>query len=403
MATTAQTPAALPRAVRFMAWARAVRWAGWGFGDGLLPLFIFFAADTFAEAGLFKAMFEIVSILSLPIIGSYEDRISARHLIIIALIAYPFVGISYFLAGTLGAAVFIVIARAIHGFAATVEYLSVNTYFRRFAKRAELGTAFGYIDSCSNFGWIITALIGMGLAPIVPIHWLLAAVVPFSLVALVLVLHAPVDKPRVRVPALTSFLRSYKNAFDEWRTWGRRLWFFTALMFFVTLLDDLMLFFIPIDAYIEGAQPTLVILLMVVAALPSLFGIRLGRLVDRYGPLPVVAGSLVGVAIVMGSIAIFPLYGVKVAASFVLGILFECFIIVQRREIVTLGPAATSGQRGGAFESIMTLGNLSAPVLLGTALDTVGFESVLGIVACIALFLSFTYIVTQRRFRFVTS
>ncbi len=59
----------LPYGVRIIAWTRAIRWVGWGLGEALIPIFIFSFSSTFAEAGFFRGVYDIVSLLSLPIIG----------------------------------------------------------------------------------------------------------------------------------------------------------------------------------------------------------------------------------------------------------------------------------------------------------------------------------------------
>jgi len=108
-----QTPKSEPLSdgVKQIALARTIRWIGWGFGESLIPLFIFYFSRSFAEAGLFKSIYDIATLLTLPIIGAWADRTPAKSLIVVALLLYPLVGLSYFLAGVFGAAIFIVLAR----------------------------------------------------------------------------------------------------------------------------------------------------------------------------------------------------------------------------------------------------------------------------------------------------
>lgn len=200
----------LPAGIRRIALARTVRWFGWGFGEALIPLFILQFSRSFAEAGAFRAAYDATMLLALPIIGMLADRVSARFLIIVALIIYPWVGVGYYLAGALGLGIFIILARVVNGLTWGLENVGVNTYFRRLSPRNLLGSSFGFIDTWSNFGWILAALIGMVLAPHVPTHILLAAVIPTSIVALLIARRVPKDIVRATKKPRPSILASYK-------------------------------------------------------------------------------------------------------------------------------------------------------------------------------------------------
>lgn len=375
--------------IKLIAWARTIRWIGWGFGESLIPLFIFSFSKTFAEAGLFRSTYEIVMLLTLPIIGMLADRIPARNIILFALLLYPLVGISYFLAGIFGMAIFLVIARALNGLLWGAEDVGVGTYYRRMIGNNGIGRSFGYIDSLSNFGWIIAALIGMVLVSFVPIYFLLLLVSPFAIGALFIAVKAPKDT--VYVKEKISLVSSYKIAIKEWLGWNNELRLLGALVLLSSLIGALIWFFIPIDAYIEGAKPMFVILLTVVAAIPSLFGYLLGKMVDKAGEKPLLSFGLIFITVILILIALFPQYGVKLVASFFIGIILELFSIIQRSLVTTLGSADSYGERGGVFETIITLGDLVAPLLLGILLDILGFSYAAIIVAVISVILLISF------------
>lgn len=387
----------LPRGVKIIAWARTIRWIGWGFGEALIPIFIFSFSSTFAEAGLFRSTYEIATLLALPIIGAWADRTSAKYLIIVALLLYPLVGVSYFLAGFFGAAIFIIIARGLNGTLWGMENIGVSTYYRRLANHNNLGSSFGYIETWSNFGWIIAALIGMYLVSFVPIHYLLLAISPAAVVALFVALRAPRDISRNGNAKSDSLVSSYRKAFSEWKSWNNHLWLLGALVIFSGIIEALMWFFIPIDAYIDGAKPAMVVLLVVIAAIPTLFGYTLGKIADKRNKYFLIAIGLLGVAVIMIGLAIFPQYAFKLIASFALGVLLELFAVIQKILVTTLGPAETYGQRGSAFESVATLGDLSAPLILGVALDVAGFTNVSFIIASVAVILCISYALVKNR------
>jgi MFS family permease len=283
---------------------------------------------------------------------------------------------------------FIVVARVINGLTWGLENVGVNTYFRRLSPRTLLGSSFGFIDTWSNFGWIVAAVIGMVLAPHIPTHILLLAVIPTSIIALLVARRVPKDRVRTTKKPRPSLLASYRLLAKEWRHWNKNLWLLSVLVLFTGIIQALMWFFIPIDAYVEGAKPAMVILLSIIAVIPSLFGYTFGKLSDHKNKYVLLAAGLVGVAGVAIGLAVFPAYGFKLIASFLFGVLLELFFVVQQSLVTTLGSSKAYGERGGAFESVATIGDLIGPLVLGFSLDKLGFGNVAICVAVVAVALS---------------
>lgn len=369
------TTSAMPQSVKLLAWSRAVRWVGWGFGESLIPIFILGFTHTFAEAGLMRAVVDIAALLALPVVGALADRMSARKLILIGLAVYPLVGLAYYFAGVFGMAIFIVIARALNGLTWEFEDMGINTYYNRVAPKDSLASAFGYIDTWANLGWIAAALVGILLLPFVPIHTLLLMIAPFSIFALLMARRVPPDTPTGTVVQKPGLLGPYKDALRECRSWSRHLWLLCSLDTFQSIISVLMWFFIPLDAYIEGAKPALVVLMMVVATIPSLFGYVFGRFADKGNKYVLLSAGLLFAALVMAGMAAFPSFASKLVASFLLSLLLEFLSVIQQRLVASLGKDETYGERQGAFGSITTLSGLAAPLLVGALLDSLGFST----------------------------
>jgi MFS family permease len=385
-----------PPGVKLFMWSRLVRWLGWGFGESLIPIFIFSLSVSYAEAGLMNAAYNLALLCSLPIIGSLVDRTSAKTFVIIALIAYPFVGVGYFLAGVTGMAGFIIFARALNGVTWAFEGTGIDTYYRRTTNRACLSSSFGFIETWTNFGWILAALVGIVLIKFFPVHYLLLAIAPFSLLALPLALKAPADKA-VPAPQLRK-MNSYAAAFVEFRNWNVHLHLLAGLVLMMGIISSLVGFFVPIDAYVEGASLTMVILLGVVATLPMLFGFPFGRIADRHNKYILIALTLILSAVVVAGLSVFPYYWFKLVASFLLGLLAELLVVTGKSLVTTLGPEETYGLRGSVFEGISTLGKLAAPLLIGITLDVIGFSNMTLITAVIAGTLGLGFVMLERDF-----
>lgn len=386
-----QTRPSLPDGVRVFAWVRAIRWLGWGLGEPLLPVFIMAFSQTFAEAGLFSSTVEIVSLVSLPIIGMWADRVPAKRLVLWSLLLYPLVGLGYLFAGILGMAIFVVLARAINGFTWELENVGVATYYRRVIDRNKIATSFGYLDTWSNLAWIFAALAGMFLVSFMPIYYLLFGIAPFSIVAYFVALKAPKDSFAVDCNVSSQSAPSYGKTMGEWRQWTARFWLLGALIFFSSIINSLMSFFIPIAAYLAGANLPMVVLMGILGATPALFGYKLGHIADGRNRYILISLGLICVAIIAFWLTAIHSYWFKLGAVFLMGIILELFFVVQSSLITTLGPAKTYGRRGSAFESISTLGDLGAPLILGVAFDLIGFSDVWLVIAVIALIFAFIF------------
>ncbi|MCU0660487.1 MAG: MFS transporter [Candidatus Pacebacteria bacterium] len=390
----------LPLGIKLVAWSRMVRWIGWGFGEALIPIFIFTFSHTFAEAGLFRSVIDVTGLLMLPIVGMWVDRTSARRLILISLLIYPLVGVSYFLAGAFGLAIFIILARAINGIAWQMEDVGVGTYYRRLSPKGIISSAFGFIDTWANLGWILAALTGIVLLAILPIHVLLLAIAPFAILAFFVVRRAPRDHvANEKNLSVASFgiIAPYKETLILCSSWSRHLWFLCALSVFSGIIGVLMWFFIPIDAYAEGAQPGFVVLLSIIGTIPSLFGYAFGKIADKSNKYFLLSVGLIAVALVMTGLALFPSFAFKMVASFLLGVLLELFSVVERGLITTFGTPERYGEQQSAFDSLTTLAGLGSPLLVGVMIDELGFAHAAVVFAGIATFFALNYFLLRKR------
>ena len=84
-------------------------------------------------------------------------------------------------------------------------------------------------------------------------------------------------------------------------------------------------------------------------------------------------------------------YWFKLVAVFGIGIITEMFALVKSSLITTLGPAESCGIRGSVFESIASVGDLVAPLILGAALDILGYLSLSFVLSAVAIVLGVIY------------
>lgn len=386
--------------LKLFAWARAIRWTGWGFGESLIPVFLFMFTATYLEVGIFRSIYEIAMIATLPVAGMWADRISARKVALFAFLLYPLVGLGYFFAGLFGLSICILFARALNGFLYAIEGVSINTYYRRTSHYSRIGESFGYIDTISNLAWIIAALIGAALVTTIPIYFLLLFTVPFSIFAYFVAKRAPTDSPTKQevANATNSFVHAYKGIIREWKQWSLESWVLSLLILFLGLIEVLMWFFVPIDAYTSGVKTSLVVLIMVVGALPALFNNVLGKATDALNNYFLIGIGLFSIASMMVLMYFFPSFEFKLAASFIISLILNLFSLVQRKMITVLGNEHSYGTRDSAFSVIATLGDVLAPLVVGITMDALGFGITAIGIAVIACVFGIGYFVWKKPF-----
>ncbi len=389
------TQAPLPQGIRILAWSRAIRWAGWGLGESLLPIFIFTFSATFAGAGFLKSSYDIAFLLVLPFVGNLGDRVPARTLVLAGLALYPLVGISYFLAGIFGLGTFIILARLIGAVCWSLDDIGIDTYVRRMGAHLHMAPVFGYIDSLGNMSWIVAALLSIPLVSFVPVHYLLFAIAPAAFVAFLFTTLAPQDTEIPRGGA--SILGSYKEIFRILGTWGPNFRLQGALAFFLGIVTSLVAFFIPIEAYVQGAHLEFVVLLGIAATVPSLFGYPIGRIAARVNKNGLIVFGLALITLMIGLLALFPFYAFKLAACFLLATVLEGFHVVQKDVITGLSVASAYGRCASSFEGISTIGTIAAPILIGVAFDTIGVFDSLIVLAGIAFLITASFAVLHMR------
>ena len=332
MSTTDQ----IPRSIKMLTIARSVRWFGWGLCETIIPILLFSFSRSYVEAGIFRSIYNIVFILALPIVSILADKIPAKKLILFALALYPLIGISYFVAGILGTALFIVIARAINGITWCCDSVGGDTYLRRFAFSDHISKSFGYLSALPNLAWMIAALVSILFIPFVPIHYLFLAIVPTSLIALIIFKSAPVDEVVLRK---TSSLGRFQNIIYVVRgvkDFRIEIWGLACLTFFIACVDLLGTFFIPLIAYTEGNGLSRIVLIGVVFAIPSAFAFQFGAYIDKVSKMKFIVISLITVVLLLAVLSITSGYILELTGIFVLGILTVCISIAIQASVTKI-------------------------------------------------------------------
>jgi MFS family permease len=315
------------------------------------------------------------------------DRVPSRNLIVVGLLLYPFVGLSYFLAGIGGLAFFIVIARLLNGAAYALDSVGRETYIRMHVPSGSVSEAFGYFETLTNIWWIVALFAGMVLIRFVKVYQLFLAIVPTSLIALWLVYR--VDHRDHHEHLGSGFQKVIHGGILEgmWAeigTWGYGHRLLAGVTFLLGALETLGELFIPIYAYTRGVGLVKVIAITAAFALPGVFGRWLGSIADRERGTAIIwgLGLIAGLLTILSAA---PTYSSQLVSALGIGFVLELVALTRDGVLTRLTKAEHYGRVSSAFESVSELGSLAGPMLFGLLIDRIGAPSSFLTIAVITL------------------
>ncbi len=391
----------IPRSIKILTIARSVRWFGWGMCETLIPVLLFSFSHSYVEAGLFRSIYNVVFILSLPKVSILADKIPAKKLILFALALYPLIGLSYFISGVLGTALFIVIARAINGVTWCCDSVGGDTYLRRFVISDHIAKSFGYLSALPNFSWMIAALISILLIPFMPITWLFLAIIPTSLIAILIFKSAPNDEIPIQTIGSSRYFQNIIGAIKSVRDFKVEIWGLAYLTFFVACVDLLGTFFIPLFTYTDSKSLPRVVLISVMFAIPSAFAFWFGSFIDKVSKGKFIIFSLLAVTFLLGALSLVSGFTLQLIGIFILGI----STVGISFAIQSLATKASAREHYGKIGGLMTgadeMGAMVGPILIGFLIDRIDMFTtffVIGIVGLFTVFGLFCYLFLVKRF-----
>jgi MFS family permease len=310
--------------------------------------------------------------LALPVAGMAADRFRSTTLIMIGLVIYLFIGAGYFLAGALGLVIFIVMARFLNGISYALDSLGRDTYIRRHTPKHKLATVFGYFDTIADFWWIAAALSGIWLIRHFEIHELYFMIIPTSLISLLIIWRFRVKKEeKMPSPAEGRLRGAYAEMFREMSAWPFTLRTLATFNFFVAFGSAAVAFFLPIEAYAQGANLGKAILISVAPVVPTLFGWVLGKWFDRKGTSLFLYGFLAFAGLI-SFLAFSDSYATKLLVALGIGVVVE-LLLVGGNELITLHANPEHfGRVGGIMRTVFSMGAMTGPLAVGILIDWQG-------------------------------
>lgn len=363
----------LPKGIKLLAWATSIRWFGWGFFEALLPIFLFYFAHTYAETGILASTYDILFLLALPIVGILADSIASRTIIIIGLLTYPFISMSYFFAGITGLALLVVIAKGLNGIGYAFDGVGRNTYIRRHSPPSKVSSAFGYTNMVTHLGWLLAVFASLFIVKFVKINWLFLAIIPTVLITLFMVRKLEIDK---KENLKDGFRKSFKKGFylgmfKEIKDWDYGLKLMGLITFFIGFIAVFAELFIPIYSYTHGSNLQEVILITILLNTPMLFGTILGKMADKNRNKGIFVGLIMTIALLI-LLSFMNTYVWQLIVAFGIGIALHLMELAGDGISTHLSRRSHYGRISSAMEGIGSLGNIAGPIAVGLLIDIHG-------------------------------
>ena len=376
----------IPKGVRLISLATAVRWFGWGIVEALIPVFLFQVSNTYAVTGVLGAIYSFVFLLALPCAGMLADRVSARTLLIIGILIYPFIGLSYTLAGLTGFVSLIVIARALNGLAYAFDSVGRGAYFRNHSNNKIISMVFGYFGTLTNLWWMMGLALALFLVSFVPMTWLFMAIIPTSVISLVMFLHLDNDGREKLGDGFRNILSKgiYRSMFKETRRWNGQVRFAGLIEFFSAFIGTLVSFFLPIYAYLQNESLLKIVGITLILASPGLLGNYFGRIADKKRTRCIYVGlvSLFGVLLLLSVVKMYALY---LVAALVMGTVLELLSITNTGIATIFTKRGHYGRLSSAMNAVSELGDIVGTLAIGFLIDRIGMQDNFLVIAALTL------------------
>lgn len=362
--------------IKNIAYSRAMRYFGRGFSELLLPIFIFSFVSNYTETGILVSVYNITSLIVLPIIGYFADKFWGKKLLILSLLLYPLIWISYFFSGILHLTIFIIIAKIINWITRSLYTIGEKMYIRKYAHEEEVSTSMGYVGSIWDIIRTLWALLGVLIiytTPI-PMYYLFLAVIPTALYSLIYINRLPaIDENESYNSTFnkTILLDSYKEFRTILLTFTGGLKTYTILYFLINLIESAIWLIIPIYFYIETQNIFLVVLSGLLVNMPNFFSYNLWKLADQYKTWWLILWFFI-LAISFVLFIVTPVYWIKI---FILLIISFAFVFLGL-SIDWLSNKFIRhdmyGRSEAMFELIRSIWSILWVVLGGLYIDTFG-------------------------------
>lgn len=385
----------ISREVKIVSWSTAVLWFGWGFGESLIPVFLYQFAHSYAETGLLKSAFDITALLVTPVIGYYADKISIKKMMLVGIGLYFLIALNYYFAGVLACVLFIVFARILNGFSWPLTCISRESYICKYTPENKMARAFGYFDTLGILAWVLAVCLSLFLVSKFAIHQLLFLIAPAAIISFVIALFLPNGTKLKKIKSLKFNLKPYKEVIKEVLRWPLKLRTVVLSSFLISFVSSAFFFFIPIEVWKTNSDLKQIIILAIFYSLPEASGNLLGWVIDKIKINKSLTISFIGILVVFICSIFFDSFLWRLSALILVGIFTEA-IALSRRQLIAdfniknnflvVKTRYSFGGISAVLDEITSMGGFVGVILIGIIIDSGSWPIALILMSFILVF-----------------
>ncbi|MCQ1537620.1 MFS transporter [Methanocalculus taiwanensis] len=359
---------------------------GLGIVVPLLPYYADALGATGIGIGLIFSGFALSRAVFMPLIGRYSDRKGRKYFILIGLGLFAILSVAYIFASSVAGLTLIRIA---HGFASAMVVPVAMAYVADFSPPGKEGIDMGSFNASLFLGLGCGPLIGGAVLDSVGIEMVFLLMAALSGLAFVICLAFLPEAPTLH--RKRSSIRLAAGSIHMKPILFFRIMNAYANGTFMVFLPVIAIFWFHLTAFESG-----IIISMSILATGFLQR-TFGGFADRFSKTGLI---VIGTVIVSLCLIIIPFssgfFGLFVV-SFILGIGSALAIPASTAVVVIAGREFGQGACMGAFNTAMSVGMVTAPIISGHLMDILDIRALFEIAGAISLLSAFLFLIFARR------
>lgn len=370
---------AVPKNVKMLIFGTFVYMIGWGIVDPFMSIIIHNITKSYSLAGFFYGLLFATGLVFAIPVGDLSDKVNKIKYAVTSMAAYPVIGLVYFslafLSGTLSL-VMLFIARLLHGIA-SLMWIPIDGFVRENSPKGETSATFGLFMTFTKLSYVIAPVF---VIPIVfffglrleNLHWLLLALVPFPIVAVLLISRIKDSGKSIGKGMKDVIVKDgiFKKEFRDLKKIGFVGYFALLMGFFMRSIEAVIIFLIPLYAISLNFSLIEVSLLFAFISLPYLFSFFLAEAADSFGKVNVITAGFALAALTLIAIALFSSVSITLfAAALCLGFILALLQPAVNGLITDITPRVQDGEMTGMLQAVLKLSGFVSALALGVLSD----------------------------------
>jgi len=389
----------IPRGVKTIIFGLFVYMIAWGILDPFFSILLHQVIGNYSLTGLVYGSFFVVGAIFSAPVGCLADKVNQIKFAVFAIFSYPLVSLFYFVSFFFPAGMSVIMlffARALNG-ACALFWVMAESFIRKKSPKGKTSATFGLYITFQRLAYVIAPII---IIPLVlffglnfqNLHWLLLAIIPFS-IASGLIISRIKDQGEPVMQGIQDVMvkdNIVKKELRDMKQIGIVGYLCLALAFFMRALESILIFLVPLYALSIKLSIIEISLLFGAISLPFLLSFFLAELSDRFSKASIICLGFACSAIILFAIAFSgESHAVLVVACFALGFLLAILQPAINGLITDITPRVNDGEITGLYMTVIMISGFLSAAAIGMLSDLVGLTFpfiVLGaILICLAL------------------